>query len=573
MKITSIIIAFILSISLSFASELTELYKKNQTPTYTELIAHYQQLADTYDSARLIEYGKSDSGEPIYLFVVSHSGIFDADSLQAAGLATVLINNAIHPGEPCGVDASAKLAEDLLAVGVIPNTRVVTCIIPAYNIGGMLNRGCCSRANQNGPEEYGFRGNSKNLDLNRDFMKADAENTKTFYKIYQDWKPQIFVDAHSTNGADYPAEMTVINTTRSRLEPSMRTFFASGMTNSLYKDMKKEGFSVSPYYHTYGDTITDGLMEYMDSPRYSTGYTTLFNTMGYVSEAHMLKPYPIRVDATYAFLKSVVIFAQQNSSAVLSIYNNANTNTHKIKEYGINYKLDTTTNYELKFESYRKKYRTSEVTGLPIHYFDQSIRDTNTIPYYADYNPEKMIQVPQYYVLPQAWADAKERLDLSRIEYITLAKDTTMEVELYYIDKYETSERPYEGHYFHYNTSVIKDTQEVTLRAGDILIPTDQNGIRYIIESLEPEAEDSFFSWGFFDSILQQKEWFSDYVFEPKAEKILAENPKLKADFEQKKKDDKEFAASSWAMLYYIYTNSNYYEKTHNRYPIFRVMK
>ena len=572
MKITSFIFAFILTLSLSLATELTQLYKKNQTPTYTELISHYKRLADTYESARLLEYGKSDSGEPIYLFVVSHSGIFDADSIKSAGLATVLINNAIHPGEPCGVDASAKLAEDLLSEGVIPNTRVVTCIIPAYNIGGMLNRGCCSRANQDGPEEYGFRGNAKNLDLNRDFIKADAENTKAFYRIYHDWKPQIFVDAHSTNGADYPAEMTLINTARSRVEPSMVTFFNSVLSNSIYIGMMREGYSISPYYHTFGDTITDGFKEYMDTPRYSTGYTTLFNTMGYVSEAHMLKPYPVRVEATYTLLKNIIKFAQINSSAVISVFNNANIEIRRIKEYGINYKLDTTTRLEVKFESYRKKYRISEVTGLPIHYFDKSIRDTNTIPYYADYKPEKKIQVPRYYVLPQAWRSVKERLDLNQIEYRTLAKDTTMQVELYYISKYETSERPYEGHYFHYNTEVVKDTQVVELQAGDMIIPTDQDGIRYIIESLEPEAEDSFFSWGFFDSILQQKEWFSDYVFEPKAKQILTENPKLKADFEQKKKNDKEFASNSWAMLYYIYANSKFYEKTHNRYPIFRVM-
>ena len=210
--------------------------------------------------------------------------------------------------------------------------------------------------------------------------------------------------------------------------------------------MIRDGHSISPYYHTFGDTITDGLMEYMDSPRYSTGYTTLFNTMGYVSEAHMLKPYPIRVEATYSFLKNVVVYAQQNSSAVLSIYNNANKNIRKIKEYGINYKLDTTTNLDVKFESYRKKYRISEVTGLPIHYYDKSTRDTNTIPYYAEYKPEKKIPVPQYYVLPQAWTAVKERIDLNRIEYKTLANDTTMQVELYYISKYETSERPYEGH-------------------------------------------------------------------------------------------------------------------------------
>lgn len=568
----SIFTVLLFAFSFSYSTEITEKYKQNQTLTYDEVIAYYQQLADTSEYARLFEYGETDAGFPLHLFVISHEGIFNADSIKAKGLATILINNAIHPGEPCGVDASAKLAADLLQGRIIPSSRVVTCIIPAYNIGGMLNRGCCSRANQDGPEEYGFRGNAKNLDLNRDFMKADAENTKAFYQIFHDWKPQIFIDAHSTNGADYPAEMTIISTARSRASKDLRNLFSLSAARSIYDNMFHEGVSVSPYYHLYGDSVEQGLKEYMDTPRYSTGYTTLFNTMGFVSEAHMLKPYPVRVNATYAYFKSAIMYAQQNSGPILSIIENTIRKTREMTEYGINYTLDTTEHSYTRFESYKRKFRTSSVTGLPIHYYDKEERDTTNIPYYATYKPTKTINVPKAYIVPKQWTEVIERLDMNRIEYTKFDSDTTLQVELYYIDKYETAERPYENHYMHYNTEVRKDTQVIDMHAGDLLIPTDQDGIRYLLESLEPEAEDSFFAWNFFDGILQQKEWFSDYVFEPKAVQILADNPQLKADFEQKKKDDNEFAANSWAMLYYIYTNSKYYEKTHNRYPVFRVM-
>lgn len=568
------ILPFILLIG-SFTSLIsgvnTEKYEQNQSMTYDEVIAHYKKLADTYSTAKLLDYGNTDSGLPLQLFVISPDGEFNPDSIKAHGKSTILINNAIHAGEPCGVDASAKLADDLLKGGIIPSSDVVVCIIPAYSIGGMLNRGCCSRANQNGPEEYGFRGNSKNLDLNRDFIKADANNTKAFYQIFQYWKPQIFIDAHSTDGADYPAEMTIINTARSRVNKDLRYFFDNMLTNNIYFNMEIDHYNVSPYYHLYADSIEQGLMEYMDTPRYSTGYTTLFNTMGYVSEAHMLKPYPMRVNATYDLMKSAIKFAQHNAGALLSVYDNAQKNIVNMSEIGINFKLDTTTNLVVRFDRYKKKYRNSSVTGLPIPYYDKNDRDTIKIPYYADYKPTKIIEVPKYYIVPQQWKAVIERLDLSQIKYSKFDKDTTMSVQVYYIDKYETVENPYEGHYLHHNTEIRKDTQEIDIRNGDLLVPAHQVGIRYLVETLEPEAEDSFFAWGFFDSMLQEKEWFSDYVFEPKAEKILAENPELKLKFDEKKKEDKKFASDSWAMLYYIYINSKYYEKSHNRYPIYRI--
>ncbi|MCB0684129.1 MAG: hypothetical protein KDC32_24970, partial [Saprospiraceae bacterium] len=127
-------------------------------------------------------YGDTDAGFPLHLAILSIDGDFDPVSLRKKGKRILFINNAIHPGEPCGVDATMMLLQDYL---LDPARRealenVVVIAIPFYNIGGGLNRGSFSRANQEGPIEYGFRGNARNLDLNRDFIKCDSRNARTF---------------------------------------------------------------------------------------------------------------------------------------------------------------------------------------------------------------------------------------------------------------------------------------------------------------------------------------------------------------------------------------------------------
>jgi len=82
-----------------------------------------------------------------------------------------------------------------------------------------------------------------------------------------------------------------------------------------------------------------------------------------------------------------------------------------------------------------------------------------------------------------------------------------------------------------------------------------------------------FFNWNFFDSILQQKEYYSAYVFEDTAAKLLKDNPKLKAEFEDKKAADPKFATDANAKLDWVYYHSEYYEKSHKKYPVYRLMK
>ncbi len=157
-------------------------YADNETVTWQEAIDMYQWLDEQYEDARLLEIGLTDAGRPLHLFVIDRGRQFLPEQIRESGKTILFINNGIHPGEPCGVDASLKLASDLLSgqdscAHYLDHTAIA--IIPLFNVGGALNRGSYHRANQNGPEEHGFRGNARNLDLNRDFIKLDSKNTQS----------------------------------------------------------------------------------------------------------------------------------------------------------------------------------------------------------------------------------------------------------------------------------------------------------------------------------------------------------------------------------------------------------
>lgn len=186
-----IVIALFSVVSVAQSQDVEKLNSQNKSLSYDETIAAYQALAKNSKKAKLFTEGLTDCGRPLHLFVISADGTFDPVVARQKGKTVILINNGIHPGEPDGIDASVRLSQKYLDGKKKLPENVVICIIPVYNIDGSLNRGCCSRANQNGPEQYGFRGNAKNLDLNRDFIKADAENTRSFIKIFQKWDPDV----------------------------------------------------------------------------------------------------------------------------------------------------------------------------------------------------------------------------------------------------------------------------------------------------------------------------------------------------------------------------------------------
>lgn len=556
-----------------FSQDIKSKYLKNESVTYIECINFYKQLETKYKNSKLFEYGLTDVGIPLHVFMITDDGDFNLESIRKKGKAILLVNNGIHAGEPCGVDASLSLSEDLLQAKIDQNylKNLVVCIIPFYNIDGALNRGCCSRFNQNGPLEHGFRANAKNLDLNRDFIKCDAQNTKSLIQIIQQLKPQIFIDTHISNGADYTYNMTLIATQHNKLHPELGKFLSTKMLPALYDDMKNKKNEMCPYVDTKDNTPDSGLVGFLETPRFASGYAALHNILGFVTEAHMLKPYPIQVKATYDLLMSIINYTNKKATEIIETQNRANLYTATAQnQFALNWNLDTNKFDFIEFKGYEAAYKKSNISGLDRLYYNRDKPYSKKIKYYNYYNATDLVNKPLAYVIPQAWSNIISLLEMNNVKLSVLKNDTTMEVFCYYVESFKSPLKPYEGHFLHGNVELKSRKMKINFYKGDLMVMCNQVSNRFIIETLEPKAADSYFRWNFFDSSLQQKEWFSDYVFEETAEKILLENPNLRIELDNYIKE-KKIENNHYEQLVWIFKHSPNHELTAFRYPIFKV--
>jgi Zinc carboxypeptidase len=543
----------------------------NQSATYREVISYYTYLDKNFESIKMEQMGLTDSGEPLHIVTFSPDNNFDFESLQK-NKVILLINNGIHAGEPDGIDATMMLFRDLATAKIkLPkNTIIVT--IPVYNIGGALNRNADSRTNQNGPEAYGFRGNGRNFDLNRDFIKSDTKNTKSFVEIFHKINPEVFIDNHVSNGADYQYALTYIETQPNKLGKALGDFMSKTMTPAIVADLNAKNIQSTPYVNIWDGTPDKGFSQFFDSPRYTTGYAAMFNTIGYVVETHMLKEYKKRVAVTYHFMLGCIQYMDDNFRT-LKAMRKESENQYKLGDlYPLQWQVDSSKIIKRNFLGYEAGYKKSDVTSGQRLFYDSKKPYSKEISFYPNYKAIKEVVIPKSYIIPKAWWPVIDLLKSNHCNYIQLKKDTIIEVESYKIKDYKTGGTAYEGHYLHRNTLVTKSLQKLTFHEGDCLFNTSQNAIKYLLETLEPEAVDSFFNWNFFDTILQQKEGYSDYVFEDLAAAYLAKNPNIKKEFEEKKKTDSSFAENPSAQLDWVYKNSPHYEKAHLQYPVYRIV-
>lgn len=570
MKHLILLYFLIFSTSLSFAQHVS--FSKNTTPTWQECIQMFEAMDDSSDIAELLTIGKGDSGKPIHLFIISKDRNFFPEHFDREK-SVVFINNAIHPGEPDGVDACLMFCREIL------NEKndlhylldsVIFCIIPIYNVDGALMRNGYSRSNQNGPELYGFRGNAKNLDLNRDFMKCDSRNAEAFTRAFRRCDPEILIDTHVSNGADYPYVMTLISTQSDKLGELQGSYMRKKMVPHLFDNMKEAGFEMCPYVNHMGRTPDSGIADFLETARYSTGYAALFQTMGFTTETHMLKPYPQRVESTYHFIVELSKYVYAHNKEIIALKKEALQKFLKQEKYTFNFRLDTTVSDKFRFKGYEGVTEPALVGNGERLRYDRSRPYEKDIKYFNKYTPEKEVQIPEYYVIPQAWSEVTDRLKWNNVWMKEIMHDTTMAVNCYLIGDVKTASSAYEGHFVHQKYNIRSEKCKVHLFKGDFLVPVRQPAIRYLMESLEPESSESFFKWNFFDGVLQQKEWFSDYVFEEKAQEILEENPELKRKFEEELKANEEMK-EHWMQLYWIYRHSPYFEQSAFRYPVYRL--
>jgi hypothetical protein len=435
----------------------------------------------------------------------------------------------------------------------------------------MLQRSAYHRVDQDGPREFGARGNSQNLDLNRDFMKADAAETRSLIKAIEWVKPLVLIDNHVSNGADYQHVMTLLSTQPEKLGGAMGGLLREELEPEVYRRMKDVGFPMVPYVNHWGTTPEKGWDAYLEGPRYLSGYGAVRNIYSFVPETHMLKPFADRVRATYALNVALIeTFAKHREAAANAAKTQRKAEAAAVR-LPVAWTIDTSTVHRVPFLGYQRGTKPSEVSGQPRLFYDRSKPFSMDVAYRDVAVATQWADIPEAYIIPRGWTEAWSRLTAHGISYRELKRDTTMRVEVTYIEGYKAGAQPYEGHFTLRDIKTRRDTLEVQFLAGDYLVPANQSHRRYLAEALEADAPDGLLAWGFFNAVLQQKEGFSGYAFEDTAAKLLRERPALKAALEAKKASNSDFAGDGEAQLNWLFKQTEYYELRHRRYPVYKL--
>ena len=287
----------------------------------------------------------------------------------------------------------------------------------------------------------------------------------------------------------------------------------------------------------------------------------------------MLKEYDERVNSTYKLLSTYIDIINRDAKQIGENKRKADAYTAQQKDFPLDWKLNRKIVDSIEFKGFEAKYKSSEVSGTNRLYYDRSSPFTKHIKYWDKFEPTLTVTKPIAYIIPKAWDRVIALLKLNNVKMQQLNADTKINLEMYYIGDMKTSTQPYEGHYLHSAVSLNPVKQAIQFYAGDYVVYVNQPNNRYIIETLEPQAIDSFFNWNFFDSILGKKEGYSSYVFEDTAAELLKNDPELREKLEAEKKKNPEFAKSGRLQLDFVHKNSAYYEKTYMRYPIGRLQQ
>ena len=549
---------------------------QNQTTSWDACIAFYTQLATLFPQVLKFEIiGYSDAGRPIHAGVVTADGVFDRQQLKKDQRPVFFNNNGIHPGEPEGIDACMALVRDFClqesrraAMG-----KTVFLFIPIYNVDGCLNRQNTSRVNQDGPEQFGFRGNSLHLDLNRDFIKCDSLNAQVFNRFFSEWSPDVMVDTHTSNGADYQYTMTLIQTQTDKLGGELGLFLRDTMLPAIYHEMQERGWPTCPYVNPVKDIPDHGIEDFLETPRFSTGYAALHQTIGFMPETHMLKPFADRYASMRALIETVLGLTIRHANQIQVLRSEARKAFVRQSDVAVSWRADHGQPSSFYFKGYQAQYSPSRLGNYTRLSYDRQQAWEKPIPYFNHFVPDVVVRRPLAYLIPQSWRAVLQRLQWNGVVLHEIKQAATVHAQTYKIRHVSSRPNAYEGHLFHDQVSLDCQSAEIHAQAGDLLLILDQPQARYAIETLEPEAHDSFFRWGFFNSVLEKKEAYSDYVFEDTALDILQTEEATRIAFEQWKKDNSTLLNHQEAVLDFIFSHcQRFREPEWRRYPVVRLM-
>lgn len=553
----------------------------NRTPGYEETVAYAQLLAQHASQIQYQTIGVSPQGREIPLLIVDKDGLNSPEKIRAKGRVIVLAEACIHAGEPDGKDAGLMFIRDLVLYnqyeGLLDDVSFL--FIPILNVDGHEDFGEHYRINQNGPVEVGSRFTAERLNMNRDFVKADAPETRALLQLYARWMPELFIDIHVTNGADFQYVSTYGLEHCEFLTPNMLEWSTRTFEPELKKRMEESGYPIFPYYYSAEDVPGYGMAVFPDvfAPQYSNGYASANNRIGLLVENHIFKPYKERVEVAYLYLKHAMeiageykdLFCQQVKQADEYVSSAA----FRKDSLPLEFTHDRQYAEKVEFLAWKDTTVRSELSGGLWTYYDYNAPLTLDYWLFTSFQGENKIRLPEAYLLPREHQDVIDLLDVHGISYDRLEKDTVLAVETYHFTQSEWSPSPYEGR-ITLATEYIPVQEEIHYHRGDLLITTAQPKVKVLAHLLEPKSSTSLVYWGFFNSYIKAPNefWISLKYMEVKGREMMDKDPQLKREFEEKKNNDPAFANDPVAILNFFMAKVRAtVEVGVNRYPVGRL--
>lgn len=549
---------------------------KTQTPRYNETLDFCKRLDETSGKVSLVSFGKSAQGRDLPLMIVDRDGLTDPKEIRDRGRIVLLIQACIHPGESEGKDAGLLLIRDM----IIHHKQeplldhVSLLFIPIFNADGHERFGPYNRINQNGPDEMGWRVTANNLNLNRDFLKAETPEMRAWLSMFNKWLPDFFIDTHTTDGADYQYPLTYLLEIFGNMDQGLTDWARNEFIPEMTAGMEHNGFPVFPYvdFRRWHDPRS-GLVSEVAPPMLSQGYTSLRNRPGLLIETHMLKPYPVRVEATYQCVLTSMEILAKNKKEVQKLISNADEAVCSAKflenPLPLQFQVLENDSIMIPFRGFDYTLEKSTVSGGSWFKYSNT-PSTFLLPYFSINVPVVNARLPYAYIIPAEWTLIIEKLRIHGVEMKFLKTQGVITVSTWRFSNPKWQQNPYEGKHPLVQFDLEEITEERTFLPGSAIVEVSQKSARIIAHLLEPKGNGSLLYWGYFDAIFEQKEYAENYVLEKMALEMLRD-PAIRDEYERKMRSDSVFAKSPQQILFWFYAKSPYVDQRRMIYPIGKI--
>ena len=535
------------------------------------------------DAVRSIEYGRSAEGRPMLALLVSK-----ADPHK---VPVLMIQGGIHPGESDGKDAGFMTLREILRGSLAPKVleRIAILFVPAFNVDGHERFGRWNRPNQNGPEEMGWRTTAQNLNLNRDYMKADAPEMRAMLGLLREWDPIVCADIHVTDGADFEPDISLQAEPINQGDPQL---FESGreLRDELIDKLAAQGSLPLPFYPDLAktDDPASGFLLTVYSPRFSTGYFPQRNRFTVLVETHSWKDYAKRIRVTCNTIVGLAELVAMHGSRWEIEAHQADEDAIRIGgsdvtlDYSSGWREPTAGASEepdalgaemIEFRGYAYTREPSPISGDLVTVYDPATPQIWTVPYRNRVEPALVVRAPLGgYVVPPGYAqEIGGKLSVHGISFEPVrGVIDSVRAEVFRATRATFSTSPFEGRMrASFEGNWARETHNIAV--GALFVPIAQPLARLVMALLEPRAPDSLAAWGFFNACFERKEHMEPYVAEQIAREMLEQNPQLREEFTNLLTQDAAFAADPGARLDFFLSRHSSRDEQYNRYPVFRV--